>query len=307
LAYVPDEIRRCVVFLGYEDDNQKEHVIGSAFWIVDTRFGHHPASLVTAAHVLDDVIKKHGKDHVLMKFNYREGGARWEGICISRWERHPDKSVDVCFMRIAITPEMDHAGIPVSMFVTAETAKEDSKNIEVGDEIFFPGMFWPHHGFARNIPIVRVGNIASIREEKVDTQYGEMDAYLVEARSIGGLSGSPAFMDVIAARLTKEIPGGKTMLVGSSRFRLVGMINGHFIGTDQKPNDKAKPIPVEELERLNMGIAFMTPSDRILQGLDVLFAEEDKRAEEDAKKRRFARSSLDSVPQTNSSAQITRS
>lgn len=44
------------------------------------------------------------------------------------------------------------------------------------------------------IPIVRVGNRASYPEQHVHTlDFGEMDAYLIEARSIGGLSGSPAF------------------------------------------------------------------------------------------------------------------
>ena len=237
LAYIPNEIRRCVVFLGYLDANRIEHVAGSAFWIVDTRYGYGPACLITAAHVLED-IKVHGGE-VSMRFNYRDGTARWKSANSSRWDRHPDENVDVAYLRIPIESDMDHAGIPTVMFATPETAKEDKKEVEIGDEIFFSGLFWQHHGTSHNIPVVRVGNIASLREEKVETQFGPMDVYLVEARSMGGLSGSPAFMDVVAARLNKELPQNTIMV--RSRFRFVGLINGHFRGPEKEVDSKLIP------------------------------------------------------------------
>jgi len=298
LAYVPNEIRRCVAFLGYRDANRIEHVAGSACWIVDTRYGYGPACLITAAHVLDE-ISQYG-DSVSIRLNYKDGTARWMSVNLSRWERHPDKNVDVAFLRIPIELEMDHAGCPTGMFATTKTAKEDKKEIEVGDEVFFSGLFWQHHGSSHNIPIVRVGNIASLREEKVETQFGPMDVYLVEARSIGGLSGSPVFMDVIAARRTKETVIGTMIL--NSRFRLVGLMNGHFRGPESQRDFDS--MPPDELEKLNMGIAFMTPSDKILEGLD-MYMEEDKKAEEEGKKRRFLGISFDSTQRTNVSMQTT--
>jgi hypothetical protein len=49
------------------------------------------------------------------------------------------------------------------------------------------GLFSEHQGAERNIPIVRVGNIAAMPEEPVlTTSWGAIDAYLIEARSIGG-------------------------------------------------------------------------------------------------------------------------
>src|ERR1700691_2637481 len=117
---------------------------------------------------------------------------------------------------------------------------------------------------------------------------------------MGGLSGSPAFMDVVAARLNKELPQNTIMV--RSRFRFVGLINGHFRGPEKEVDSKL--IPSSELEKLNMGIAFMTPSDIILKGLD-RYMEEDKSANEEAKKRRFDGIAFDSVPQTNVSMQTT--
>jgi hypothetical protein len=56
------------------------------------------------------------------------------------------------------------------------------------------GLFKSHYGEQRNIPIIRIGNIAALPEEPVQTHYcGPTDAYLVEVRSIAGLSGSPVF------------------------------------------------------------------------------------------------------------------
>ena len=43
--------------------------------------------------------------------------------------------------------------------------------------------------------------------------------YLIEARSLGGTSGSPVFIDIIRARLTgKEIGGVTGGIIGPFRF-----------------------------------------------------------------------------------------
>jgi hypothetical protein len=81
---------------------------------------------------------------------------------------------------------------PNAMVATEEVVAE--RNIGTGDEIAIVGLFRSHYGRERNVPIVRIGNISAMREEPVFTRYaGYIDAYLIEARSIGGLSGSPVF------------------------------------------------------------------------------------------------------------------
>jgi hypothetical protein len=53
-------------------------------------------------------------------------------------------------------------------------------------------------------PIVRIGTVAALREEPVLSRDGHpMDVYLVESQSIGGLSGSPVFIDVRTAQTTR--------------------------------------------------------------------------------------------------------
>ena len=79
--------------------------------------------------------------------------------------------------------------------MTEKVIKENE--IEVGEEVFVTGLFSHHHGQSKNIPIVRVGNISAMPEEKIQTKEHLMDAYLIEARSIGGLSGSPVFVILV--------------------------------------------------------------------------------------------------------------
>ena len=51
-----------------------------------------------------------------------------------------------------------------------------------------------------NLPIVRLGAIAAMPGEYIKTDWGCLRAYLIEARSIGGLSGSPVFIRVGTTR-----------------------------------------------------------------------------------------------------------
>jgi hypothetical protein len=64
------------------------------------------------------------------------------------------------------------------------------------------------HGRQRNIPIVRIGNVASMPHEPVATKNrGAIEAYLVEARSVGGLSGSPVLVQLGIVRPKTDDPG----------------------------------------------------------------------------------------------------
>ena len=297
LSYVPPEILRCVVFLGYKDSSGLEHIEGSAFWIVNESYEHHPAYLVTANHVIDEIRKK--SIGVGIRFNPKSGDkADWESVCIDRWKRHPDDSVDVAILQAPLFG--DHECWPIEVFFTEQSIKEDLKGIDLGDEIFFPGWFWPHRT-EKNLPIVRIGNVSALRGEKVSTRLGLMDAYLVEARSIGGLSGSPVFVDVLRNKVSKEI---NPRAIGRFRFRLLGLMNGHFLGTEKEIDQKTNKIPKEELDRLNMGIAFVTPAEKIVEGLEV-FMEGDKKASEEYKNSNRAFVAFDSAPQSNVSSQIT--
>ena len=198
---VSDEIRKCVVFVGYQLADGQMRLAGSAFFLGRGQTGTRATDvfLVTAKHVVDG-IRKLGLQHVFIRANTTEGQSVWAKCQSDEWLFHPtDPSVDLALLHTGVPNGWDHLVIPSSMCATPQSLEANA--VGLGDEVFIVGLFRHHHGTQRNIPIVRVGNLAAMTEEKVNTKhYGLVDAYLIEARSIGGLSGSPVFLNMGAVR-----------------------------------------------------------------------------------------------------------
>ena len=99
---------------------------------------------------------------------------------------------------------------------------------------------------------MRMGNIAMVPDERIPiTNFGDMEAYLIEARSIGGLSGSPVFVIEVVDPLDR-------------RIHLLGLIQGHW---DVKPETIIDEATEDSETRagVNVGIAIVTPASKILE------------------------------------------
>jgi hypothetical protein len=310
LAYVPMELLKCVVFLGYIDQKGEEQFAGSAFWISrpgpeDIKNDYRPCYLVTAGHVLEDIKKRAaaGDNRVRIRINLAEGMQKWMDTPIDYWKFHPNfPSMDLAVLKIGISAAWDHVAWPMEAFVSEQSMSDDGRKIELGDELFFAGLFWPHTGEKRNIPIVRIGNVAALRGEPVVNSYGKpMDAYLAESRSVGGLSGSPTFVDVLLAKQTYV--GERAWRTGQfpAKFRLMGVIHGHFNSGDRQPDNT---LAEDEKLGVNLGIAMIMPADAILKVLEVFVKEEEEEIEAARNKKRTL-VVADSVPQSNVAAQVT--
>lgn len=248
---IPKELRKGVVFLGYRDDNGVEHFAGTAFYVGRTlAVGMGFNYLVTARHVIDGIRNKR-RAQVLMRVNQARGSAVWIETPIDHWIAHTDSSVDVAVKRTVMIPAIDHNSIPIRNFVNDSIIR--AENIGMGDEVFLPGLFVNHYGEDRNIPIIRTGNIAAMPEEKVTVnKLGKIDAYLIEARSIGGLSGSPVYVHVEAVRYSDERT--PTAIYGGPGHYLLGLMHGHYDQHWQSGKDK-----------VNLGIAIVIPASKILE------------------------------------------
>ncbi len=148
-------------------------------------------------------------------------------IPIDGWFSHPtDKSIDVAIVECGIPTDADHVVIPFSICATASVFSEHE--VSLGDEVFVSGLFHRYFGNKRNIPIVRVGHLAALGEEKISTEkFGDIDGYLVEARSTGGLSGSPVFLNLGVVRMINgEVKHSQKK---DTVFFLLGLIHGHFL------------------------------------------------------------------------------
>jgi len=168
--------------------------------------------------------------------------------------------------------EFDLYHSPVENFATEDVIQKES--IGIGDDVFAIGLFNQRWGHDRNIPIMRTGVIASMPEEPLpltnddDEVIGKRNAYLVELRSIGGLSGSPVFVHLDFWRHDLNQP--PPVFDGEYRLNwhmyMFGVISGHW---DLERQDSAQDFVVhatedEEIDRLNTGIAIVTPIQEVL-------------------------------------------
>jgi hypothetical protein len=205
-------------------------------------------NIVTAGHVAEAI----GDKEFALRINTLEGSSAFVGGKDSNWFRHPTQpSVDVAVL--PYSPDhaiFDYKTIPVGMFLTDDLVKQ--KQIGAGDEVFITSLFAHVAGSKRNIPIVRTGNIAVMPDELVPINQGEAEAYLIEARSIGGLSGSPVIVR-------------ETMPVGLGRGHLLGLVQGHW---EIPPMGKNDLMDKDLSGTVNMGIAIVVPAKKILEVLN---------------------------------------
>ncbi|MBA7673314.1 hypothetical protein ES703_81509 [subsurface metagenome] len=271
---VPDEVRQCVAFIGLPvtipDAQQGIRFQGTAFFVSvpsESMEGKSYIYLVTAKHV---AIKLEGKTF-MVRINTNDGksalvigeGTQW-------WYHATDESVDVALIPFVPPAEFEYRSIPTTMFLLDEIIQ--GKSIGTGDEVFIAGLFAHLTGSARNLPIVRMGNIAMMPGEPVSTkEFGDIEAYLIEARSIGGLSGSPAFVR-------------ETVTMGLGAFYLLGLMHGHWDIPLQSKND-AMRADEDTYGQVNMGIAIVIPAKKILEVLNQPRMIDARRAGDEARKK----------------------
>lgn len=268
---VPNEVRQCVVFIGLpvKKTNGQEVIEfkGSAFFVgvpSESIDGIHYVHLVTAKHVAAIL---EGKSF-FVRINNESGGFNWVIGESIHWYYHPtDEVVDVAVIPFLPPQEFEYKSIHTSMFLSDEIIR--SRSIGTGDEVFITGLFAHLSGSARNLPIVRIGNIAMMPEELVPTSIGNIEAYLIEARSIGGLSGSPAFIR-------------ETVPMGIGSFYLLGLMHGHW---DIPIESKSDLEDLSSIESVNVGITIVVPAKKILEVLNQPRLVETRRRGDEARRK----------------------
>jgi hypothetical protein len=203
---------------------------------------------------------------VIIRVNQKASDCTYFTTNINDWKFHPtDASADVAVFCIDITSEMDHLAIPTYLCLKDNVLQPNTFGI--GDEVFIIGLFHHHYGMARNIPIVRIGNLIALNEEKVRTRLGFIDAYLIEARSIGGISGSPVFINF---GHTRAMP---TTLTESPTkpIMLLGLIHGHFdTSSPEIDQNSESSMDILSPEKVNTGIAIVVPAHKIQETIAAL-------------------------------------
>ena len=234
----------------------------SHFYFVTT--AHTLKRAVIAGRDNPEAITRYG-----IRVNLREGGVTV--IPVDRWFTHPtDENADV-----AITPFENRYRDYEIQFLSEQVFRDlrlPRVEIGLGDEVYFPGLFTltQQESDKKNLPIVRMGNIAMLPSTKVPTEGGMMDAYLVEARSIGGISGSPVFSRRTMSLLWNDgVPGevARSIHGMTGEIHLIGMMHGHWDVKEKDINQVAIQ-PTEKNRGVNMGISLVIPIHKITETLE---------------------------------------
>jgi hypothetical protein len=219
---------------------------------------------VTAKHVANDLIDR----DIHFTVNRKDGNGTTHEIhrIAKGWYLHPtDKNADVALIQVALKAEVvDLAPISVKEFGLPPRLQE--LNIGIGDEVHSIGLFSAAPGNERNTPIVRFGNVSMMPAEQVQTELGFTEMYLVEARSIGGMSGSPVFVrPTLGLKIPRSIgPPAQGFLPGTGET-LLGMAQGHW---DIKEEEINKSTFTHDSKRgVNYGIALVVPAFKIYETL----------------------------------------
>jgi hypothetical protein len=255
--YVPREVLDTTVFIGREGPNGK--TIGGTGFLVSVPLpgvpDGHSSYLVTAGHCVA------GRTGLFMRVNSPTGDGTVDVLLPDgdEWWRHPLelRTVDLAVLPIPDPWALDVAGyrwVPLSMFVQDEDFLTDDAidhGLGIGDDVVSIGLFTVHQGSDRNAPVVRRGTIAMIPDELVwaNDDMGFMDLYLIELRSIGGMSGSPVF----AAH--------RSLIGAHGVLSFLGVGLGHYLTPARLGDD-------DETDAINLGIGMVAPARELLEVLN---------------------------------------
>lgn len=256
---IADRVLKSVGFVSRFDGPDQPIVFGGTAFIVGVKMDENAnlVHLVTAKHVAEAIEPA----EAVIGMNAKDGAPRFLRTGDQKWFYHPTEqdSVDVAVMPLG-SPNLelyDIAFIPEAEFATEKRIAE--YDIGLGDELIIVGLFTRFMGMTYLNPIVRTGNIAMMPRDRLPVKnFGEMEAYLAEGRSIGGLSGSPVFVRN-TAKFPVQTSKGVSHTYGLGEGHLLGLVHGHW--------DLPVSFSPEQAEAVNMGISIVVPAKKILEVL----------------------------------------
>jgi hypothetical protein len=164
---VNESVRKCVIFVGMVNPDGDFIAYGTAFLISVFPVGVEFNYVVTCNHVLNEI----NANKVWIRINDMGGSA--ETVKTYKKEWVVDVKHDVAVLshyfsasKYDVTTNRD------INFATIEKLRE--LEVEPGESVYLVGLFVSHYGNNCNMPIVRVGNIAAIPNDLVNTSVGYM-------------------------------------------------------------------------------------------------------------------------------------
>ncbi|WP_152033487.1 hypothetical protein [Bradyrhizobium sp. DOA9] len=269
---LPDEVLKCVAFLGRKEMDPKTGLIsvvyGGTGFFVGIRSdipGADIVFLVTAAHVA----KRVEDGEFCIRCNDKNGKAKeyWldAGLDVHWWTHPEDPTVDVAVLPWSPPPEeIDFRYVPENMFLPRETML--AKGIGIGDEVYVVGLFRLVTGKDSNQVVTRMGSLSMVSTERIPSanwHAAGIEGFLVELRSIGGLSGSPVFIQRSIEVQPTEDTGRKPLAAGAVFW--LGLMHGHWDVQESQVDGLASDAWGKGHGHVNTGMAIVVPYDKIME------------------------------------------
>lgn len=279
---IPEYVRKCVVFLGFQDGPAGTARIipsGTGFLLSGGKLLGGGSYLVTSRHVAQKL-----DPPFVIRLNKKGGGA--DVVEVQReddmiWHFPADKAVDLAIASF-VAPQWADAHYWKADHVLREF-KMGTKNIGAGDPAYVVGLFHFLHGTEKNRPVVYTGHVAMLPEdEKIPVEGVEVEGYLVQANAISGCSGAPVFAQRVIPvnvpnsmlehktdkpdyALKGDIPGSLWLLgVWQSSWKVKGAeivaIKIDDSGSDNAASERAGPAP--------LGMGVVVPAYKLIELLE---------------------------------------
>lgn len=142
--------------------------------------------------------------------------------------------------------------------------------VSCGDPINLVGLFRLHAGKNKMVPIVHTGHVATPADptepvpmiDRVTGKRIEAEVYLVEAQTLEGLSGSPAFIHEMTG-LPFKMPGTDAQPKAYGPVRLLGLYSGAW---DAKPGEIiAQDRSLRGDLRVPVGVGLVVPAEKMIE------------------------------------------
>jgi hypothetical protein len=260
----PADFLKATVFVGIET-NGRFIPTGTGFLIgIDYR-NYKWIFLATADHVVKDI----RGDYIWVRMNRNGGGC--STVAIEKKKQFPQLDVanDIAMFGMLYDTNLFSQ---LAILIGRELYNKDREEIwnhDIGDEVATIGLYTTHYGQSRNLPVVRIGHISLMPGEPVFSHRGYVQAYLIEMKSIAGLSGSPVYVNVPLVRV-KE---GQMQHLKKETAIPLGMLTGYHllqsaedqIIVPQYDGDEILASEKDSADSRNTGFGVVVPWERLLE------------------------------------------
>ena len=266
--HIDDSFIHCAAFIGFQTE-RGFRAEGTCFFAGIVEENQNFPYAITARHVVDSF----GSKDILIRVQRKPPLRPCIISTISdEWICHQDKNVDISVYQIDWR-EWDKDGDLEIITLNAPDIFIDKKRGEhfgfgIGSDIFIPSAFIGMTGEKQNIPVVRFGHVSAMALEPMAGS-PRTPAFLIETRSLGGMSGSPVMFHTDPGRKYRRqpLPTDPNTGLRVAPYLLVGILVGTWSGQYVLDFLQEKDRILLTDAEFNSGISVVLPAPQIVEVL----------------------------------------